>query len=131
MTDGMRWSRTDTNEDFDEKLLTLSQMFPLSGKGFYSILRNLIYSQAPKPFTIDQNWPRISILMPRTPRRQFDKYLAACLQVGLFDPEIFQEKGELTSKRIEREIRERFGDMARSKAHYNRSQKGRENDREN
>ena len=111
----MLWSRTDVMEDFDDKILVLARLRPLSGKGFYTVLRNLIYLRAPEPFSLDKwAWDRLKVVMP-IPRKQFDAMLGMLLEIELFDKTHYEKTGELTSKRIRMEIAGRFGDQVRAK----------------
>jgi len=123
MADKMRWSRTDVEEDFDRKLLYLANLRPLTGKGFYSVIRNLIYLRAPAPFNMDSKAKDdLKIIMPKVSVRTFNDLLECCFQVELFDREHYQATGEITSRRIRQEISERFGDMGRKRRGRNGGQ---------
>lgn len=115
----MRWSRTDVQEDFDPNVLELAHLRPLAGKGFYSVLRNLIFLRAPEPLKLDdRTWRQLDIIMPRVPRKLFHELLDELFAVGLFDGEYFKETGEITSRRVEVEISQRFNDMERAGRRY-------------
>jgi hypothetical protein len=112
----MRWFRTDVEEDFDRKLLYLANLRPLTGKGFYSVLRNLIYLRAPASFNMDSEAKAmLRIIMPGVSVKTFNDLLDCCFQVELLDREHYRATGEITSRRIQQEIRERFGDMGRKR----------------
>ncbi len=118
----MRWSRTDVAEDFDYKLLLLARLRPLTGKGLYTVLRNLIYAQAPAPLYVhdyahDYVLQKLKVLLPTIPKKTIFDLIDACIECELFEREPYQASGELTSRRIREEIKARFGDMGRAKRH--------------
>ena len=120
MADKMRWSRTDVEEDFDRKLLYLANLRPLTGKGFYSVIRNLIYLRAPAPFNMDSKAKDdLKIIMPKVTTKTFHDLLDCCFQVELFDREHYQKTGEISSRRIRQELSERFGEMGRKRKERN------------
>ena len=124
MADKMRWSRTDVEEDFDRKLLYLANLRPLTGKGFYSVIRNLIYLRAPAPFNMDSEAKAmLKIVMPGVTVKTFNDLLECCFQVELFDREHYRATGEITSRRIRQGLSERFGEMGRKRKERNGGQK--------
>jgi hypothetical protein len=125
--DNMDYFPHDTDMSACDKVMALEAIHGDGGYAFYCKLLEQIYKTETGALPISAEWQK-NVLCAKLKRTvaEFDTVLADCFKFGLFDKEIFDANGYLTSNGIQKRRDKVFDDRERARDGMQKKRSGNE-----
>lgn len=117
--EGLDYFPHDTDADSDPKIQAMIYLYGNDGYAFYFRLLQRIYRSSSGSIDVsDAETKQILARNISVTMQKFDKMLATSIKKGLFDGELFEKSGQLSSNGIRKRLSVVLGKRAEMKARY-------------